>query len=557
MRIRVWLILLALLLLVSPLRSQAPKPMQLPVNVPAGPSTWLLGQPYGNTTGAFNNGQAWYSAGQGLHFGIDLSMPCGTELVAVADGEVAFVDDMGFGSAPHNLILRHPALGLTTLYGHLLDTPRLAPGQFVQKGQIVALSGDPDITCDSRPHLHLEIRSADYRTALNPVDYIDAPWHTLTTIGSFGSTLFQQDMFNARQWMRIDNQPNVAFGGRILNAYTSTWPPARGQDAPPNPPLRREPAPLPENVSFTLRKFAFDGCCYNAWWHPTDSNRLYAVDGTPGSAASIFEWSVTDASPTNLLGPAPKPLHSPDGTHEIRLLAGQIMIHRLSDGAEWNVPTQGMIPAISTDNSRLLWEVRAQSVLPGQPDSITEFWVSDLLGQDARRVLAQPGGSARWLDESRLLISTPLEDRITLLSVFDTRDDTSYTLGSWPWMRGLDISPGGERLMFYLTRNPDAALNGVYTIETQPEAQARQLNWFGGWRWRDAHRVYVIPFDPTTDRQSLIYYDLLTDESRLLIDREATTFTVTGGDWSVSADGRRVVYLSAPDNTLWLFEQNP
>lgn len=557
MRIRFCLILIALLLFASPLKPQSTKPMQFPVNAPAGPSTWLLGQPYGNTTGAFNNGQAWYSAGQGLHFGIDLSMPCGTELVAVADGEVAFVDDMGFGSAPHNLILRHPERGLTSLYGHLLETPRLIPGQLVQKGQPVALSGDPDITCDSRPHLHLEIRSADYRTALNPVDYIDAPWHTLTTIGSFGSTLFQQDLSNARQWMRIDNQPSVVFGGRILNAYTSTWPPARGQDAPPNPPLRREPAPLPENVSFTLRKFAFDGCCYNAWWHPTDPNRLYAVDGSPGSAASIFEWSITDSSPPALLGPAPKPLRSPDGTHEIHSQSGQVIIHRLNDGAEWNVQTQGTIPAISADNSRLLWELRAQNVLPGQPDSITEFWVSDLLGQDARRVLAQPGGSARWLDETRLLISTPLEDRITMLSVFDTRDDSSYTLGSWPWMRGLDISPGGERLMFYLTRNPDPALNGVYTIETQPEAQAQQLTWFGGWRWRDAHSVYVIPFDPTTDRQSLLYYDLLTGENRLLIDRDAATFSVTGGDWSVSADGQRVIYLSAPDNTLWLFEQNP
>ena len=122
------------------------KPFILPVAAPASVSTWLLGQGYGNTVGAYLNGANWYEAGQRLHFGLDFSMPCGTPLVAVADGQVAFVDDMGFGSGPHNLILVHPQAGLTTLYGHLLETPDLRQGERVTQGQVVALSGDPDET---------------------------------------------------------------------------------------------------------------------------------------------------------------------------------------------------------------------------------------------------------------------------------------------------------------------------------------------------------------------------------------------------------------------------
>ena len=99
------------------------KPFIMPIAVPASPSTWLLGQPYGNTTGAYNFGTAWYSAGQGLHFGIDISMPCGTPLIAVGDGEVIYTDNLAFGAGPHNLIIRHSAAGVTTLYGHLLDRP--------------------------------------------------------------------------------------------------------------------------------------------------------------------------------------------------------------------------------------------------------------------------------------------------------------------------------------------------------------------------------------------------------------------------------------------------
>lgn len=560
MRLRILPILLLLLLLTIPAHAQdnPGKPMQLPITAPAGPSTWLIGQPYGNTTGAFNNGPAWYSAGQGLHFGIDLSMPCGTELVAVADAEVAFVDDMGFGSAPHNLILRHPALGLTSLYGHLLETPPLTPGQFVEKGQYVGLSGDPDgPDCDSRPHLHLEIRSADYRTALNPVDYIDAPWHMLTTIGSFSYPLFQQDMNNARQWMRVDDQPDVAFGGRILNSYTSTWPPPRGFEPPPNPPLARTTAPLDaETVTFTARKLAYEGCCFGSWWNPLDPERLFIVDGASGSQAAIFDWQITSTEPADLVGPGPRPLTSPDGTLEIRLRGEQIFIHRTSDGAEWNVQTQGGIPAISADNNRLFWETRATAVAPDLAQPVTEFWVSDLYGQDARRILAQSGGSAQWLDAHRLLITTPLANRQTILTIFDTRGDSNYTLGSWPWMRGVDISPGGARLMFYITRTTEIP-NGIYTIETRQGAQAQMLDWFGSWRWRNADSVYYIPFEPTTDRQSLIYYDIASGASRTLIDGDNAAFTVTGNDWSVSADGRRVVFMSAADNALWLIEQNP
>jgi len=41
-----------------------------------------------------------------------------------------------------------------------LERAHLAPGEPVKRGQIIALTGDPDETCTSRPHLHLEIRTA-------------------------------------------------------------------------------------------------------------------------------------------------------------------------------------------------------------------------------------------------------------------------------------------------------------------------------------------------------------------------------------------------------------
>ncbi|HJS28791.1 MAG TPA: M23 family metallopeptidase, partial [Anaerolineales bacterium] len=93
-------------------------PFGLPFEGMPGPSTWLVGQIYGNTTGAFNQRSTTYGAGQGIHFGIDFSAPCGTPVVAIGDGVVSKVDAMYHGSAPHNLMIDH-ANGYASFYGHL------------------------------------------------------------------------------------------------------------------------------------------------------------------------------------------------------------------------------------------------------------------------------------------------------------------------------------------------------------------------------------------------------------------------------------------------------
>src|SRR5512143_4131942 len=199
------------------------RPFGLPFADPPGPSTWLLAQSYGNTTGAYATRRTQYSRGQGIHFGVDLSAPCGTVIVAIGDGDVAGVDG-SWGSAPHNLMIDHPN-GYSSMYGHLLETPKLQRGQAVKKGQAVALSGDPDETCYSRPHLHLEIRSANYIHWYNPVIFINADWDSLALTGSF-SRGFEKDLDNPRQWQSLYDQPEADFNQPFLNEYLHPWPPA-------------------------------------------------------------------------------------------------------------------------------------------------------------------------------------------------------------------------------------------------------------------------------------------------------------------------------------------
>ncbi|MDQ4074664.1 MAG: M23 family metallopeptidase [Chloroflexota bacterium] len=205
----------------------ATRPFILPFKEPPGPDTWLPGQPYGNTVSAYFQRYRTYAAGQGIHFGVDLSARCGTEIVAIADGVVAAVDNLNFGSAPHNLMIDHPQLGYASFYGHLLERPSLAVGQPVRAGEVVALSGDEEGECDGGgPHLHLEIRDLRYVRKYNPHVLIEADWDNLALIGA-SNRRFQKDLNAPRRWQHLDDQPEVVIGGPLLNDFANPWPPDR------------------------------------------------------------------------------------------------------------------------------------------------------------------------------------------------------------------------------------------------------------------------------------------------------------------------------------------
>jgi murein DD-endopeptidase MepM/ murein hydrolase activator NlpD len=198
------------------------RPFILPFGGEPGPDNWLLIQPYGNTDFAFQYRNNVYFGGQGLHFGIDLAAPCGTPILAIGDGVVESIDSW-HGAGPHNLMIFH-SNGYASFYGHLLVRARLRIGQKVKAGEIVGLSGDPDRTCSSRPHLHLEIRDVETQAvAYNPLELIDADWDRIALYGA-SPVRFEQDQENPRQWVDMYDQPVTHFGYGLLNNYEHPWP---------------------------------------------------------------------------------------------------------------------------------------------------------------------------------------------------------------------------------------------------------------------------------------------------------------------------------------------
>lgn len=202
-----------------PARGAAP-PFAPPLAGSPGPSTWFVSQWYGNTVWAH---QHPYPAGRGMHFGVDFSAPCGTLVLAIGDGTVYAVDGP-YGAAPHNVVIAH-ADGLFSLYGHLLERAPLTPGQPVRAGQPLARSGDPSgARCDLDPHLHLEIRRAEMREAINPVPLIALDWQRATLGLRRNGLAFERDLDAPERWTTIADQPAIAFGEPRLNNYRRAWP---------------------------------------------------------------------------------------------------------------------------------------------------------------------------------------------------------------------------------------------------------------------------------------------------------------------------------------------
>ncbi|MBF0588250.1 MAG: peptidoglycan DD-metalloendopeptidase family protein [Magnetococcales bacterium] len=101
-----------------------------------------------------------------FHGGLDLRAGIGTPVHATSDAVVEFAGEDGKSGFGVLVILRHN-FGFRTYYGHL-NKVKVKSGDFVKKGQLVALSGNSGLS--SGPHLHYEVRFL--HTSLNPINFV-------------------------------------------------------------------------------------------------------------------------------------------------------------------------------------------------------------------------------------------------------------------------------------------------------------------------------------------------------------------------------------------------
>jgi murein DD-endopeptidase MepM/ murein hydrolase activator NlpD len=543
------------------------RPFQLPFANPSGLETWLMAQPYGNTTGAYSQRYTTYGASGGIHFGVDLSAPCGTEIVAIADG-IVFAVDGPFGSPPHNLMIDHPQLGYASMYGHLLQTPNLMPGQQVKQGEVVALVGDPGGVCYRRAHLHLEIRDLAHIRKSNPSLLIAADWDSLTMTGSDGRA-FMHDLAEPRKWQSLYDQPEAQTGGPIVNDFAETWPLDWGKRDPRSPapanvtapaPAQPQPVAVAPLVSLPgLQQITAGDCCTRPYWNK-ESTQVRFVD-RPAADQPVGIWGVEVSRPeagpqliSERLG-----IYSPDA----KLVAypnrdtGGVIIERLADGETWEIDTGERSLSFTPDSQGILW-IESDNDGPGdsQPQTI---WLANVDGSDARVAASLRRSSPMaFLSNDLLLMSrsfagTSDQELFTLSLVDGQQTDLMET----PRMRGLALSRDRRYLVYYVSFEPEPDKNGTWLVDLQQAKPVpRKLPFFGTYRWRDQEHLIYIPFDPEATWHTFYEYNILTGQTRQLLPDTARV-RIANNDWQVSPDGRKIVWLAAQGTKLdgiWVAE---
>ncbi len=109
------------------------------------PITWgWLSSKYGYRSDPFTGKRTW-------HAGVDLAGKEGSDIISVAGGVVTYAGERyGYG----NLVEIDHGDGLITRYAHC-KTVKVAVGDVVQKGQVVALMGSTGRS--TGPHVHFEV----------------------------------------------------------------------------------------------------------------------------------------------------------------------------------------------------------------------------------------------------------------------------------------------------------------------------------------------------------------------------------------------------------------
>lgn len=323
------------------------------------------------------------------------------------------------------------------------------------------------------------------------------------------------------------------------------------------------PTPLPSPTPVPqprLRRLTGGGCCTRPFWSP-DSLQVRFIDRPPSRPVGVYGVDVKRPS-TPILVTQWIVNASENGDFYIYPDGDVTVVQRAATDEKYVIANGGRPVSVSPEGQRLLWQVVDQR---GDFDRRrSQTWVANVDGGDARVVAETVGMSqSQWIDERRiLLVGLPLADQPYLIAIATLTLDTEggdqlVEIAHTARPRGTLLSPQGHWLIYLLTFQPSAADDGLWLVPTDGSQPPRKLDFFGSYRWRDEAHLLYVPLEPGVESHTLWEYDVLDAESRRLTDPAQTPFKIANDDWTVSPDGRYVVFVSAADHNLWLIDLEP
>lgn len=316
------------------------------------------------------------------------------------------------------------------------------------------------------------------------------------------------------------------------------------------------PTPMPAS-GLQLRQLTTGGCCTQPFWSP-DSRQIRFIDTPPPNGpAGIWGLDITapDAEPTLVT----EELGYYTDDMEFRLVPDDdtTTIVRVADGERWTVPAGGRFVSISPNRTRVAWEESDRDV--PRERRTTEIWVANLDGSDARPIGALPRGNViDWVNDDVLLLEGE-ESR-------DADEEIIYTLALSSGLmteiaraenfRDVAVSPNAEWIVYYVIFSDSAEENGLWRARTDGADRRRLPVEFGAYQWRDTERLLLIPFRPESEFHELWELDVTTGDMEQITDPSETPIKIANADWTVSPDGRHVVYVDSRDNNIWMLTLN-
>lgn len=300
------------------------------------------------------------------------------------------------------------------------------------------------------------------------------------------------------------------------------------------------------------------GCCARAFWR-LDSRSLWFIDRPAGGQTGFYAVTLdAPLAPPTLITSTIASL-SPDQRWSVAQTRERTTLTRLEDGQTFDVPSAGRAVSFSPDGAQIAWQVGGgpNNAAGGPPaDPSNKIHVAAVDGSGDRQVIGLENGSlAGWLDERQLLIRVRQgrDSDVDQLQALPLDGRPARTIFTSERLRGVSLSTDRSWLAYTVSGSTTAGANGLWIAATgEGGAPPRRLDGlFGAFRWRDGHRLAIIPFEPGASSHRVVEMDAATGAQRGLTDPAVTPFRIADGDWSLSPDGRHLAFVSAADDALY------
>lgn len=356
---------------------------------------------------------------------------------------------------------------------------------------------------------------------------------------------------------------NTPTKGPISNLQSpTTQPPNNPTSQPPTPkptePPTRVPSPTP--VPAQLIQLMDGACCASPGWYSDSETILYIDKPTEDAPVGLYSVNINAPNRSELWNERIAFYTREFDYAQIPEKAGTRVI-RVSDGKQVRVPNGGRTVSLSPDRTRIVWtETRETFPIEERVSNIMLAPINfdgEGVGEAQRLTQVLRGGVSGWLDNNRLLmngrLSRDTEDSTTL--VYDLTTDKQTVIFTAERSRLTTVSRDGKWLAYVITNDKDPERDGLWVIRTDGTENTK-LDLFGAAQWRDGTRLVIAPFEMGTPSHSFYEYDIETGKTRRLTP-PSEPFKVASGDWTISPDGDKIVFVNAADNNLWLWRLAP